>query len=189
MWGSLQRNLNRASHSCSSKALWSTQGTKQVHTAPWLTGPPQQPAQGPRSLPLFPRGHSPLCSLRVPVSTWVLSHGFHDQSLSDSPALSESNSDSYKVLQGSSWPAPVASLPHPVPLPSPHPLSSSHPGSGCCSNTPGSFLAASAQGLLIPGCFPDPLQPLESPSLSFLTTLIMTWHRIFPIFIVCRPLR
>jgi hypothetical protein len=50
----------------------------------------------------------------------------------------------------------------PLPL---NPLSLSHSGPGCCSNTSVSFLAASAQGLLIPGCFPDPLQPLESPSL------------------------
>ena len=60
------------------------------------------------------------------------------------PALSESNSYPYKVLDGSSWPARVASLLHPLPLPSPHPLSFSHPGPGCYSDTSGSFLAASA---------------------------------------------
>ena len=116
-------------------------------------------------------------------------HGSHDQSLSDSSALSESNLDSYKVLEGSSRPAPVASLPHPLPIPSLYPLSSSHPGPGCCSNTPVSFLAASAQGLLIPECFPDLLQSPEFPSLSFFTTLITICHRIFSIFIVCWPLR
>ena len=142
-WWRLHRNLNRASHS-RSKELWSTQGTMRVHTPPWLTGPLQQPAQEPLSLLLFPRSHSPLCRLRDPFKTWALSHGFHDQSLSDSLALSESNSGSYKVLQGSSWPAPMASLPHPLPFPSPHTLSFSHPGLGCWAKTPGSFLAASA---------------------------------------------
>ena len=47
-------------------------------------------------------------------------------SLSDTPALSESNSDSDKVLQGSSWPSPMASLLHPLPIPSP-PLTHSAP--------------------------------------------------------------
>ena len=172
IWNEVSQKLNRASHTCSVKEIRSTQGKTQVHTTPWLTGPLQQPAQGPLSLLLFPRSHPPLCSLRDPLQAWALLHGSHDQSLSDSSALSESNLDSYKVLQRSSRPVPVACLPHPLPLPSPPPLSSSHPGPGCCSKTPGSFLAASAQGLLIPECFLDPLQSPESPSLSFFTTLI-----------------
>ena len=99
-------------------------------TPPWLTGPLQQPAQGPLSLLLFLRSHSPLYRLRDPLQTWVLSHRSHDQSLSDSPALPESNSDFYKVLQGFSWPAPMASLPHPLPLQSPQ-LTQVQPSCSC----------------------------------------------------------
>ena len=137
----------------------------------------------------FPRSHSPLCRLRDPLQTWVLSHSSHDQSLSDSPALPESNSDFYKFLQGSSRPAPVASLPHSLPLPSPHPLSSSHPGSGCCSNTPGSFLAASAQGLLITECSPDPLSLLKSHHSLTSRHSSPSTIGFSPVFTVCQPLR
>ena len=83
-------------------------------------GPLQQSAHG-LSLPLTPWGHSPHFSHRDSVITWALSHWSHNQSLSDALSLSESNSDSYKVLQGWSGPAPMASLPHPLPLPSPPP--------------------------------------------------------------------
>ena len=127
-------------------------------------------------------------SLRDPLKIWVLSHGSHNQSLSDTPALSESNSDSDKVLQGSSWPSPTASLLHPLLLPSSHPLNSSHPCLGCCANTPGSCLAASAQGLLITECFPDPLSlvnPHHSlsshhsspPAIGFPHVFIVCWSQ------------
>ena len=99
----------------------------------------------PRGLCLCPRPlEATLCTAATEtlIQPWVLSHCSCDQSLSDSPSLSESNSDSYKVLQSWSGPAPMASLPHLLPLPPLHPLSSSHPGLGCCSNTPGTFFCS-----------------------------------------------
>ena len=105
--------------------------------------------------------------------------GVHSNSRPSGPSSSSQIRILMKSCKGSSRPAPVASLPHSLPLPSPHPLSSSHPGSGCCSNTPGSFLAASVQGLFIPECFPDPLSFLN-PHHSFFRILITIWHRIFP---------
>ena len=178
-WWRLCRNLNRASHSCSSKELRSTQGTTQVHLPPWLTGPLQQPAQGPLSLLLFLRSHSPLYRHRDPLQTWVLSHRSHDQSLSDSPALPESNSDFYKVLQGFSWPAPMASLPHPLPLP---PFTPSAPAPWfwlLLKHTRLIFGSLCSRPLYF-RVFPRPSKLPESPSLSFFTTLITIWHRIFP---------
>lgn len=84
---------------------------------------------------------------------------------------------------------PMASLPHPLPLQSPQLPRSSHPAPVCCSNTIGEILAGSAQHLIITEGLPDPGQSLLSPLLSFFTTLITTWHRIF-LFILClSPIR
>ena len=103
--------------------------------------------------------HNWVSNTFIPLFPWPIPHDF--------PALSKSNSDSYEALQGSSWRAPVASLPHPLPLPFHHLLSSSHPGPGLCSNTPGSFSAASAQGLLITeGFFDFYIFPYPHHSLS-----------------------
>ena len=101
--------------------------------------------------PLPPRGHSQYCCPRDPVS--VQSYPIVPMtSPSVTTLLWESNSDSYKVLQSSSWPAPMASWPHSLPLPSPplYPFIFNHPGPSCCSNTSATFL----------------LQPLLKPSLS-----------------------
>ena len=71
------------------------------------------------SLP--PRGHSVHCSLRDPVIEPYLSLCSQDHLLSDSPFLWESSSDSHKGPQGSSRPAPMTSLLHPLLFPFPPP--------------------------------------------------------------------
>ena len=115
----------------------------------------------PRGLSLCPsppRGHSPHCSHRDPVTTGLLSHCSLDQSLMTPSSLRVK----FRFLQ-----SPIRLLttcPHGLSASSPStPLPSSHSDPGCCSNTPGSFLAASTQYLLITEGFSDPVQPPVSP--------------------------
>ena len=111
-----------------------------------------------------------------------------------SPSVTPQLSHSQILILTKSYKAPHNLPPRPLCLIPSHSPPLTHSASAtlvlaACSNTTGAFWVASAQRLLIPECFPHPLQPLESPSLSFLTTFIMTWHKFFPIFIVCQPLR
>ena len=72
-------------------------GTHSI-MAPWTTC-----SSLPRGLCLCsspPRGHFPLCSLRDPLKTWVLSKCSHDESLSDSSAVWVCLSASFLKLLG-----------------------------------------------------------------------------------------
>ena len=107
-------------------------------------------------------------------------------SASLTPQLSESQVLILTVLQATSWLVPRPSPSHlllPVTQPSqPQPLLS-----WLLLKHSDTFLEASVQNLLITEHFPDLCQPPLSPSVSLFTTLIITWHRIFPNFIVCSP--
>ena len=144
LWWSLPRYLNIAGYLQVIQENWNQPREQHRYIHHGSLDPCSCLPRGPRPCFSPPRGHAPHCSHKDPVKTPVVSRCSRDQFFSGFPALSESNFYPYKVLEGSSWPAPMASLLHPLPLPSPHPLSFSHPGLGCCSNTPGSFLAASA---------------------------------------------
>ena len=152
----------------------------------------------PRGLclcPSLPRGHPPRYSHKDPVSKWILSHGSHDLSLSDPLAFWESNSDSHSstsLFMTCPQALSISFPPLPVPQPSqPQPL-----WSWLLLKHSDTFLEAYAQNLLITKHSPDPCQPPLSPSVSLFTTpsqhlsqhnTFITWHRIFPNFIVCSP--
>ena len=170
------RNLNKACYSYS-KELRLIQAKIWVYS---IMAHVDQCSSLGRGLCLCPspsKDHSPHCSCKNPVSKWTLSHGSHDK-----PSLTESQILTFNILQSSSWSVPVASLSHPFPFPTP----STHSAlvtlglSAAQSQvTPGIFLGAFAQGLLITEHFPGPHYPPLSPAISFFTTLIMTWYRTF----------
>ena len=150
-------------------------------------GSPGQFSSLPGDLCLCPsptRGHPPCYSHKGPVSMWILSHGSHDPP-SVTPKLSESQILILTVLYMSSWLVPRPSLSHPFHTPAPQPSQPQPLWSWVLLKHSDTFLEASAQNLLITEHFPDPCQPPLSPSLSFFTMLIITWHRILPNFIVC----
>ena len=182
---SLDTGQRNRSESCSQgKSLPLIQSSRQVDPCACGCGPPG-PAGGEAVSMGAPRSLAP----GTPGNARSQKTGVHSNSRPSGPSSSSQIRILMKSCKGSSRPTPLASLPHPLPLPSPHPLSSSHPGSGCCSNTPGSFLAASAQGLLITECSPDPLSLLKS--CHSLTSLHSSPSAIgfSPVFTVCQPLR
>ena len=81
-------------------------------------------------------------------------------------------------------PGPLFHLVHsPAPQPSqPQPL-----WSWLLLKLSGTFLEGADQNLLITEPFSGACQPPLPPSLSFFTTLIITWHRIFPILYCVFP--
>ena len=122
-------------------------------------------------------GHSPHYSRKRPVSKWIIFHGSNDQSLSD-PLAFESHILILQILQASSWLVPRPSLSHPVHTPAPQPSQPLWPW--LLLKLSGNFLEGTDLNLLITEHFSDACHPPLPPSLSFFTTLIITWHRIFP---------
>ena len=102
------------------------------------------------------------------------------------PLLSESQILILKVLQAFSLLALRPSLSHLLHFPVPQPSQPQPLWSWLLLKHSDTFLEAYAQNLITEH-FPDPCQPPLSPSVSLFTTLIITWHRIFPNFIVCSP--
>ena len=111
------------------------------------------------------------------------------------PLLSESQILILKVLQASSLLALRPSLSHLLHFPVPQPSQPQPLWSWLLLKHSDTFLEAYAQNLITEH-FPDPCQPPLSPSVSLFTTpsqhlsqhnTFITWHRIFPNFIVYSP--
>ena len=179
---SLHRNLNRAYYSWYSKELWSIQAKIWVYSIMAHLG---QCSSLPRGLRLC------LCPLETTLHTAAARIVFQSEFYPMGPMTNISFTESqiliFRVLQRSSWSVPVASLSHPFPFPSlsthsvPVTLglsaaqSHGHVFGSLCSRPP------------YHRAFSWPSLALLSPSISFFTTLITTWYRIFPCLYCVSP--
>ena len=102
-------------------------------------------------------------------------------------SLPESQILIFKVLQSSSWSVPMASLSHTYPFSSPKPTQLQSPWFCLLLNHTrhdfGSLYSRPAYHITLPW----PSLASLSPSVSFFTTLIMTWYRISPCLYCVSP--
>ena len=162
--------------------------SRQQHEYTLHHGSPGQFSSLPRGLcvcPSPPRGHSPHYSHKDPVSKWILSHGSHDLSLSDPLVFWESNSDSYSSTSHLMTCPQAFSVSSPPPCPST--LSAAATLVLAATQTFRHFFGSICSKPPYHRAFPWLLPASFIPSVSLFTTLIITWHRIFPNFIVCSP--